>query len=145
MKRRTRRRRRTYPVTPPMAPNPTERAETRALFHWPVFFCLVSSWSVCEKIAEETGGEKEEIPRTLFACHVKIQGPFAVEGIAAKNTPKYLTPTFSTKPMRQRPNTYFHTRLASLFMGVRNPQTERKKKGGKRKTYQPPQRHNSPK
>lgn len=59
--------------------------------------------SILQRGEEER--EREEIPRTLFACHVKIQGPFAVEGIAAKNTPKYLTPTFSTKPMRQRPNT----------------------------------------
>lgn len=46
----------THPVTPPMAPNPTERAETRALFHWPVF-CV---WLVCGqfvKIAERGGRE----------------------------------------------------------------------------------------
>lgn len=67
-------------------------------------FGLVSSWSVCKNCRGD-GRRKREIPRTLFACHVKIQGPFAVEGIAAKNTPKYLTPTFWTKPMRQRPNT----------------------------------------
>lgn len=104
-RKRRRRRRRTYPVTPPMAPNPTERAETRALFHWPRF-CLVSLWLICKNCRGDGRRErKRDIPRTLFACHVKIQGPFAVEGIAAKNTPKYLTPTFWTKPMRQRPNT----------------------------------------
>lgn len=86
-------------------------------------------------------GERErrerEIPRTLFACHVKIQGPFAVEGIAAKNTPKYLTPTFWTKPMRQRPNIYFHTTLAIFFFHGVERSTKRKKKQKKQQHTNP--------
>lgn len=125
---RRRKRRRTYPVTPPIAPNPTERAETRALFHWPVF-CLV--WLVrgqFVKIAERGGREGRDTSNIIRLPRQNTRSIRSRRNRRQKHTKISHSDVFHEADEAET-YSYFHTTLASFFFRGVEKSTE---KGGKK-------------
>lgn len=146
MKRRKRRRRRTYPVTPPMAPNPTERAETRALFHWPG----VCVWLVCGQFVKNTERRKrrEKERDTSNIIRLPRQNTRSIRSRRnrrQKHTKISHSDVFHEADEAETYIYYSYNISNFFFRGVEKSTEKNKKRRIKKSTYQPPQRHNSPK